>query len=173
MVPFVARQRDEAVILRQAFGGDRDIGFAVQYLLGDLRRVALMQAKLYFRVAPDELLDHRWQDVARLGVGGGDGQGAAILRVEFLPHLAEVFRVVQHAPGDVENGLAGLGDGDDTLAVAHEDVGAQLLLQLLDLFADVGLRGVQRVGGIGNLQAASHDFIEITQLLQVHGIYPI
>jgi hypothetical protein len=173
VVPFVARQRDEVVIQRQAFGRDRDIGLAVQYLFGDLRWIALVQAEFYFRVTPDELFDHRRQDVARLGVGGGDGQVAAVLRVEFLPDLPEVFRVVQHAPGDVEDGLAGLGDGDDALAVAHENIDAQLLLQLFDLFADVGLRGVQRVGGIGNLQAAPHDLIDITQLLQVHGGAPI
>ena len=63
VVPFVTRQRDEAVIQRQAFGGDRNSGLAVQYLLGDLGRISLMQAQLYFLITPDELLDDRRQGI--------------------------------------------------------------------------------------------------------------
>ena len=129
MVPFVAGQRDQFVIQRQAFGGDADVGLAAQHLFGDLRRAALVQAQLHAGIALDELLDRRRQGVARLRVRGGDGQAAAVLRVEFLGDLLEVAGIVQHALGDRQHGLARLGDRDDALAVAHEDLDTQFLFQ--------------------------------------------
>jgi hypothetical protein len=132
--------------------------------------VSLVQAELHFGITLGELLHHGRQHVARLGVGGGEDKLSAILSLELLPDLFQVVRFVQDAPGDAEDGLAGLGDGDDAFAVAHEDRYAQLLFQLLDLLADAGLRGIQRGGGIGDAQAAPNDLVEISELLQIHGV---
>lgn len=162
MVPFVAGQRDEFVIQRQAFGRDPDIGIAVQHLFGDLRRVALMQTQPHAGIALDESFDGGWQGIARLSVRGGNGQMAAVLRLEFFGDLFEISRIMQHALGDCEDSFAWFGDGHDALAVAHEDLDAQFLFQQLDLFADAGLRRVQRPGSIGDLQTLPHDFVKET-----------
>ncbi len=87
--------------------------------------------------------------------------------------MLEVPRIVKHALRDGQNGFARLGDRDDALAVAHEDLNTQFLFQQFDLLADAGLRGVQRAGGIRDIQSLAHDLVEETQLLQVHGIFPI
>ena len=128
-----------------------------------------MQTQLHAGIAFDELLDRRRQGVARLRVRGCDGQVAAVLRVKFLGGLLEVLGIVQHALGDGKHGFARLGDGHDALAVAHEDLDTQFLLQLPDLLADAGLRGVQRAGGTRDIQSLTHDLVEVTQLLQIHG----
>ncbi len=80
-----------------------------------------------------------WQRIARLGVRGRDGQVTLVLFGEFLAHLLEVLRVLQHPLGDLEDCLARFGDRHHALAVAHEDVHAQFFLEAADLFADAGL----------------------------------
>jgi hypothetical protein len=50
--------------------------------------------------------------------------------------------------------LAGLGHAFEALAVAGEDFDAQFFFQLDDGFGHAGLRGVQRLGGFGQVQVA-------------------
>ena len=88
-----------------------------------------MQAKLHFGVVLDELLDHGRQGIACLRVGGGDGEFACLLILEFLSHLLQVRRIQQHARRHFRNDLAGVGQCRQALAVAHEDIDAQFLLQ--------------------------------------------
>jgi hypothetical protein len=52
--------------------------------------------------------------------------------------------------------------------VAHEDLHAQLVLELLDLARDARLRGVQRLGGRRDAQRAARDLGQVPQLLQLH-----
>ena len=45
--------------------------------------------------------------------------------------------------------LAGLREPEQPLAATHEQLDAELVLEVLDMFADAGLRGQQRVGNFG------------------------
>ena len=64
--------------------------------------------------------------------------------------------------------LAGLGDAAQAFAVALEDLDAQLFFQFQDRLADTRLRGVQRLRGLGQVQAAAHRFAHEAELVQVH-----
>src|SRR4029079_15748096 len=55
-------------------------------------------------------------------------------------------------------------------AVTHEQRQAQFLLEEPDLLADARLRGVQRLGGGGDVEAVLDDGREITELLQLQGL---
>ncbi len=68
---------------------------ALHGLLGDLDRVALMQQQSHPRIPFGEALEDRGQDVARLGVRGGDGQRADILGLELGADLLEVVELLQ------------------------------------------------------------------------------
>jgi hypothetical protein len=74
-------------------------------------------------------LDDRRQHIARLGVGGGDGQRAGLLRAELPAHAAQVVEVAQQALGDLQHLPAGVGDGGQALALTHKDIHAEFLLQ--------------------------------------------
>jgi hypothetical protein len=64
--------------------------------------------------------------------------------------------------------LARLGDALEALAVAREDFDAQFFFQFDDRFGDAGLRGVQRLGGLGQVQVAPHGFLHKTKLVEIH-----
>ena len=66
--------------------------------------------------------------------------------------------------------LAGLGDALEALAVAGEDVDAEFFFQLDDGLGDTGLRGVQRLGRFGQVQAPARGFLDKAELVQVHGV---
>ena len=128
-----------------------------------------MQLELDLRIALHEAADHVGQHVARLGVGGGDRQAADRLVGELVAHLLQVVEVAQHALGDRQHGPPRLGDRHQALAVAGEDLDAELGLELADLLGHPGLRGKQRIGRFRDIEAATGDFMHVTQLLQVHG----
>ena len=108
------------------------------------------------------------QGVARLGVSGGYGQAAAVLGGIILGGLPEILAFLQNALRDRQDRFARLGDGSDALAVAHEDLDSELLLQQLDLFADSGLRGMQLIRCGGEVEALLLDFANVPELLQLH-----
>jgi hypothetical protein len=64
--------------------------------------------------------------------------------------------------------LAGLGHALEALAVAGKDFDAQFFFQLDDGFGHAGLRGVQRFGGLGEVEIAAHGFLNKAKLVQVH-----
>ena len=167
-VPLIDRQRHELGIQRDGFRRDAKIGVAGEHLLADLGRVALVDPQLDARIFLLELGHGFGQRIARLGMGGGDGEGAELLVGELLAGAAQVVRLGEDALGDGDDRLARLGDGDEALAVAHEDVDPELLLQRPDLLRHPGLGRVQRVGGLRDVEAATGDFREISQLLQLH-----
>ena len=55
--------------------------------------------------------------------------------------------------------------------MTHEHLDPQLVLQGLDLLGDSGLRGMQRLGRLGDIQAAAGDFRQAAQLLKLHMLY--
>jgi hypothetical protein len=136
--PLVDRQRDELGIQRDRLGGDAKVGIAGEHLLADLGGVALVDAQLHAGVLLLELRHGLRQRIARLGVGGGDGQGAELLVGEFLAGAAQVVRLGKDALGDGDDRLARLRDGDQALAVAHEHIDAELLFQRPDLLGHPG-----------------------------------
>ena len=54
--------------------------------------------------------------------------------------------------------------------MAGKDVDAQFFLQLDDGFGHPRLRGVQRFGGLGQVEIAASGFLDKTKLVQVHTI---
>jgi hypothetical protein len=64
--------------------------------------------------------------------------------------------------------LAGFGDALEALAVARKDVDAQLFFQLDDGLGDPWLRGVQCLGGLGEVQVAARGLLDEAELVQVH-----
>jgi hypothetical protein len=155
--------------LVQRFGGDAEIGFAVDQPLSDLRRAALVQFQANRRMLLHEALDHRRQRVARLGVGGGDGQRALIAGGKIRADALQVLRIAQNPRGQVEYHAAWIGDADQPFAAALENGDAQLLFEQANLLGDARLRSGQRVGGGGNVEVLPFDFDQIAELLEFHG----
>jgi hypothetical protein len=54
--------------------------------------------------------------------------------------------------------------------VAREHLDAELVLERADLLRDAGLLGVQRFGGLGNVEAPPHHLGEIAKLLEFHAV---
>jgi hypothetical protein len=101
-------------------------------------------------------------------VGGGNAEGAAVLGAVLLADALEVADLAHDQLDALEHMLAGLGDALEALAVAREDVHAQLFLQLDDGLGDAGLRGVQRLGGLGEVEVAAGGLLNEAELVQVH-----
>ena len=68
-------------------------------------------------------------------------------------------------PGDLQHPLARFGDRGEPLATALEDDNPQFVLQQLDLFGHTRLRGIQHLGGFGDVESATRHLNQITQLL--------
>ena len=168
MMPAVAGQRDQTRVVLDALGGHRDVGLAIDHHGGDCRRRALHDRQPHFRIAALEFTDRRWQRVARLGVGCGDGQAARLLVGEFGRGLLEVFGLLQQALDHLQHRAARLGQLGDALAEAHENLHPELVFQFADLLGDAGLRGMQGGGGGCQVEPLANGFAHIAQLLEVH-----
>ena len=167
--PAVAGQRDELVVLREGFGGDADVGLAVEQQLGDLLGRALVQIQGDLREQRAEVAHRGGQGIARLRVGGGNRQRAGIVLDEIAGGAAQAFGVAQHAFDDRQHLRAGLGQAGQAFAGAHEEIDAELVFQLADLAAHPRLRGVQGGGDFGQVEAAACRLTNGAQLLEVHG----
>jgi hypothetical protein len=55
------------------------------------------------------------------------------------------------------------------LPLAHEDLDAEFVLEILDVLADARLRGEQRIGDFGQVEVLAHRFADDAQLLEIHG----
>jgi len=111
---------------------------------------------------------HLGQCIPRLRVGGGDGELALVGAGELLRQALDVAQVLQHAVGHLRHFLAGLGQPQQSLAATLEQFHAQLILQVLDVLADPGLRREQRRGHFGQIEVLLHRFTDDAQLLEVH-----
>ncbi len=167
-VPLVAGQRDELRILGDLLGGDGEVGLAAQHHLANLRGVSLVEDQLHVGVTVLERRDRPGQRVARLGMRGGDGEGACAVVRELRAGALQVRGLGEDALGDRQHRAPGLGDRGEALAVAHEDLHPQLAFEVLDLARDPGLRGMQRFGGGRDAQVAPGDFGEVAKLLELH-----
>jgi hypothetical protein len=70
--------------------------------------------------------------------------------------------------GAVDHLRAGLGGAQQRTALALEQPETELVLELLELFAHAGLRGVQRAGGLRDVEIVFGDRDEISQLDEFH-----
>jgi len=96
-------------------------------------------------------------------------QGAGVFLAEILTDRAQTFGVLQHPVSDFNNDPARFGQIDDPFAVPDENLHPQLVFQEPDLLTDPRLRRVQRLRGLRHIQAATHDFPKIAELLEFHG----
>jgi hypothetical protein len=93
-------------------------------------------------------------------VGGGDRQRAAVLGAELLADALQVAHLAHDQLDAFEHVLAGLGHPLQALAVAGEDLHAQFFFQFDDGLGHARLRGVQRLGGLGQVQVAPDRFLD-------------
>ena len=104
-----------------------------------------------------------------LGMGGGHGQQSPALLGEVLAGPLEVVGLLQEPLDDRQHPLPRRRQASQTLADPDEQFDAQLGLQLLDLAADAGLRGVQDLCHGCEIEALPDGFAHRAQLLEVHG----
>src|SRR5580693_6118044 len=110
-----------------------------------------MQA--YLGILEPKGANHRRQHVARLGVGGGDRQGAAVGLAQLRGSAANILHFAQDTAGARDYFLARIGGPGERAALALEQLKAELLLQKLELPADSGLRGMQLPRSRSDIQA--------------------
>ena len=168
VVPLVEREGHECGMAFQRLGRDRDVGLAGLQQRDDLGRAGLVQHQVHARKGLLEAPHHLGQRVARLGVRGGDHQAAAVAVGELLGDALDVAGVDQHALDDRDQLPARLGQPEQALAAAHEQLDAELVLEILDVLADARLRGVQRIGDLGQVEVLRDRLADDAQLLEVH-----
>ena len=108
------------------------------------------------------------QYVAGLGVCGGDGQRAAVLLAELFSNPPQVADFAQDQIDAFEYVLAGLGDPLESLSVPGKNFDAQFAFELQNGFGNAGLRGVERLCRLGQVQIASYGFLHKAELMEVH-----
>ena len=153
----------------ERLGSDGEIGIAGGGPACDLWWRALIDMQRDPRVLAPECADDRGQGIARLGMGGGHAQRTAVGVRELAGGARDVFDFGQNPAGRLQNARPRGGDPIQMLAVAFEHEHAEFVLEQPDLFAHTGLRGMQRLGGGGDIQAPFGDFIDIDELTQFHG----
>ena len=170
VVPLVARDRHELRVIRQGLGGDRQVGLAPDHELRELVGAALQELQANLGKGLLERRHHLRQRVPRLSVGHGHGEvPASFVRVLLADGLEAGD--LREGPVDArEDFPAGLGDGDQPLALPLEDPDAEFLLQRPHLPGNARLGRVKRQGGLRHVEAAPRDLGRITQLLQVQGL---
>ena len=168
VLPFVAGQGDQLRVVGQRFGGDADLGDLVDHHARHLVGRALVQADVDLGIGLAQLGHRHGQHVAGLRMGGGDGQGAAVLGAELLADALEVAHLAHDELDALEHVLARLGHALEPLAVAREDLHAQLFFQFDDGLGDAGLRGVQRLGSLGQVEVSAHSFLHEPELVKIH-----
>ncbi len=168
VLPFVAGQGDEVRVVGERLGRHADLRHLVDHHACHLVRRGLVQAHVHLGIGLAQLRDRHRQHVARLRVGGGDAQRAAVLRAELLADALEVAHLAHDQLDALEHVLPRLGNALEPLAVAREDVHAQLVFQFDDGLGHPGLRGVERLGGFRQVEVAAGGFLDEAELVQVH-----
>jgi hypothetical protein len=136
---FVAHDRayvELLVVDRQ----EHDAGFqlAAADVIGDRRGVATDQPQGDAGMAAQEERDEFVDVPRRRAAEDADRDGAAAQGGELVDAVGGVLDGAKGAGGVLGEGAAGLGE-DDAAAGADEEVGAQGMLELADLFRDRGL----------------------------------
>ncbi|MCY1307570.1 hypothetical protein D9M70_574990 [compost metagenome] len=139
MRPLIAGQRQQVLVVGDAFGGDADIGLVMQQHVCDLCRVALLDRQPDLGVALGELADHPWQRITCLRMGGGNGEVALVLCGIVHADPLQALDLLQDLLNRGENAPPRFGQAADALAVPGEDIDTQLFLQLDDGLGHAGL----------------------------------
>ncbi|MNQ46620.1 hypothetical protein D3C85_604420 [compost metagenome] len=167
-VPAVAGHHHQVTEQLQGLGGDGEVDGAVGGHLGDLHRGALVHVQGDVGVLLDEAADHWRQCVARLGMGGGDGERALLLVGEFLGDLLDALDLAQDFPCRGDDAFPGRRHASEVLAAASEYFDAEFVFQQADLLADARLRGIKTLCSGGHVQVVVRHFPDVAQLLELH-----
>ena len=127
-----------------------------------------MQHHPHLGIARRELAQDLGQHVARLRVRGRDRQRADVLAAELVGDALQVVDLPHRAARGGDHDFARGRQRCQTLALAHEDREAELVLELADLLADARLRREERFRGVGDVEAVIDDRAQVLQLLQIH-----
>ena len=142
-------------------GVDREVDAVARRHVGDLLGRALVQVQLDVRIALAELADHRRQHIARLRVRRADGQRAAAVALLLVGQALDALDFLEDLLGPLDDPLAGRGDPRQGAALAQEDRKAELVLELFELLADAGLRGMQPFRRRGDVEVVLDDRGEV------------
>lgn len=112
---------------------------------------------------------HFRQGVACLGVGRHHRQPALIAIAELFGQTLDVPGIEQHAFDDSHQFLARVGQAEQALALAHEQLDAEFGFQVLDVLADARLGGEQGIGRLGQVEIVPDGFADDAKLLDIHG----
>ena len=160
-VPLVAWQHHQVLVELDGLGCNGDVGFSGGHHFGNLRRAALAQRKSHFGIALGEALDDLGKRIAGLCMRGRNGEAPFVLFGELLADLLEVLDILQYPLRDLQDRLSGFGHGDDALAVADENIDAEFFLQAADLFADTGLRSMQNLRRVREIEILAGNFADV------------
>ncbi|MNZ74639.1 hypothetical protein D3C78_930920 [compost metagenome] len=167
-VPAIARHHHQVAKQLQSFGGNGKIHGAVCSHFSNLHGRTLMHVQRHFRILLNEAADHWRQRITRLGVGGGDRQGALFLVGEFLGNLLDAFHLAQDLAGSGDDTLTRRGHTGQMLAAAGEHFNAQFVLKQADLLTDTRLGGVQTLRCRRDVEVVVRHFPDVAQLLKLH-----
>ena len=124
-VPVVAGHHDQVIEQLQGLRGNGELdgagGGQFRYLHGR----ALVHVQNDLRVFVPEAANDGGQNIARLGVGGGYGQRAAVLVRMLHGQLLQFVRLLQDGAGDIDDRPPRRGDFRQALAVALKDLQTQ------------------------------------------------
>src|SRR2546422_1011908 len=96
--------------------------------------------------------------------GYGWWRWSACLRpvFEFAPHLLQVLRFLQQSFDHLDHRFAGFGHRDDALAMTHEDLDPELVLELANLLGHTGLGGKELLGCFREIQALPDGLTDVS-----------
>src|SRR6185369_1739494 len=114
------------------------------------------------------LRDRHRQEVARLAVRRRDRERAGVLLGELVADPLQVADLAHDHLDRLQHLASGLGDAAQALAVAGEDVDAELAFDLEDRLGDAGLRREERLGGLGQVEVAPDRLLDEPELVEVH-----
>src|SRR5262249_54573668 len=100
--------------------------------------------------------------------GGRNHQPAAALLGELRGDALQVVGLPQGALRRLDHRVAGAGEAEDAVALAHQQIDAELALEDADLLADRWLRCAERMRGARDAEAFARDATQVAQLLQSH-----
>src|SRR5690606_4566825 len=152
----------------QGFGGDGHISLLMQHHAGERGRVSFCQLQANLGEALTESRNDPWQKIPRLRMRAADGQAALVFPRELIADALEIVDLAHDAFDDLGDRMARFGQPLDALAVAFEDLDAQLFLELDDRLRYAGLRGVQAARRFGQIEVAAYGFANEAELLKVH-----
>ena len=168
-IPAITRQRDKLRRIADGLGRNPDIDIPRKRLLGDLDGIALMKHEAYFRKTCGKFRQHGGQHIASLRVRRCDAEDTGVFGPELVGNALQVRNFPQRPPCGRYHHFAGRSQRCQPLALPHEHPQAKLILELPNLFADTGLRRIERLSGVGNVEPVVDDRAEIAKLLEVHG----